>query len=796
MKIYQKLSLTILVATSVALAVMFALVNNINKKATLATYQDQITLNADILKRSIEFSMSQGAQDISPLIKEIEKFQNIKELRMTPTNIISEGSDKKLDTSELNCLTDKKPKYSQEFFNSFPVMRVITPVLATKSCIECHSANEGDVLAIVSIRSSMVAAADSNRAFLKLSVISSLIFIVGVTVLIGLILQGQIVRPIVSLAGAAGKISEGDLKVDVDFRSKDEIGQLADSFRNMQENLKAKEHATESIANGNLTIAITAVSSADSLGMAIDKMRGNIESLIREVNTLTEAATQGRLSVRGDVASFSGSYHDIVKGLNDTLDAVVGPLNVAANYVDRISKGDIPPKISDNYNGDFGAIKNNLNICIEAIGTLVDEVGVVIKASNEGDLSVRANADRSTGVYRKILRGLNDTLDAVILPVTEASKVLEEMAQGDLSGSMKGDYKGDHAKIKNALNGTMDSLNDILSQVNDAVDQVAAGSQEVSDASQALSQGATEQASSLEEITSSMVELGSQTKQNAESALQANKLAASSRDSAGQGNSRMQEMLKAMAEINTSSAQVSKIIKVIDEIAFQTNLLALNAAVEAARAGVHGKGFAVVAEEVRNLAQRSAKAAKETTELIEGSVQRVTGGTEIAKQTAKALEEIVSGVAKVTDLIGEIASASNEQSIGINQVNEALGQIDQVTQANTTTAEESAAASEELSSQAAHVKTMISRFQLKRTEGAYFADAPRMETRQQLHSAPTRSGARQLVEPRTMQSAKPPVKPQIVGMRRNDIVDKNSGKRKVVDPKSVIALDDDEFGKF
>lgn len=228
-----------------------------------------------------------------------------------------------------------------------------------------------------------------------------------------------------------------------------------------------------------------------------------------------------------------------------------------------------------------------------------------------------------------------------------------------------------------------------------------------------LSQGATEQASSIEELTASVEQISVQTRENAQNAENAKDMTTETYSFAVQGNEQMTDMLEAMKDINESSSNISKIIKVIDDIAFQTNILALNAAVEAARAGQHGKGFAVVAEEVRNLAARSANAAKETTVMIEGSIEKVEGGTKIANETSQALTKIVEGVSKATELVAQIAVASNEQALGIEQVNQGLVQISDVVQTTSATAEETAAASEELSGQSDMLKSQVATFKLK-----------------------------------------------------------------------------------
>jgi methyl-accepting chemotaxis protein len=308
----------------------------------------------------------------------------------------------------------------------------------------------------------------------------------------------------------------------------------------------------------------------------------------------------------------------------------------------------------------------------------------------------------------------------------EVVESLQKLAGGDLTFDIT--PRDSQDVVRGSLKKLGDDLNQLLGQIQTASGQITSGSAQVSDSSQSLSQGATESAASLEEISSSLNLIGAQSGSTAENANLANNLAVDAAKVAATGSVQMEEMIGAMVQINVSGQSIQKIIKVIDEIAFQTNLLALNAAVEAARAGQHGKGFAVVAEEVRNLAARSAKAASETAELIEGSVEKAANGTRIAERTADSLKEIVTAVGKVTDLIGEIATASTEQANGVAQVNIGLQQIDQVIQQNTASAEESAATSEELSSQAEGLRDQLGRFILKGSSfsNTSYAPAPQL----------------------------------------------------------------------
>ncbi len=337
---------------------------------------------------------------------------------------------------------------------------------------------------------------------------------------------------------------------------------------------------------------------------------------------------------------------------------------------------------------------------------------MMIQEMGAGHLDMRLNIDSKDeiGQMAQNMDAFADSLQDEIIGS------LQRYAQGDMTCSVN--PRDDRDQIRGAMKKLCADLNEVLGQMQVAGEQIASGSGQVSDSSQSLSHGATEQASSLEEISASLNQMSAQTTTNAENASQANSLSAEAQQAAQKGSSQMQAMVGAMSEINEAGQNISKIIKTIDEIAFQTNLLALNAAVEAARAGQHGKGFAVVAEEVRNLAARSAKAAEETADLIQGSVEKTENGSVIANQTAEALLEIVGGVGKVSDLVAEIAAASNEQAQGITQISQGVTQIDQVTQQNTASAEECAAASEELSGQAEQMRQMLQRFTLRNEQQA------------------------------------------------------------------------------
>ncbi|MCD6582045.1 MAG: type IV pili methyl-accepting chemotaxis transducer N-terminal domain-containing protein [Desulfuromusa sp.] len=466
-------------------------------------------------------------------------------------------------------------------------------------------------------------------------------------------------------------------------------------------------------------VLLNAKGKSEKTILASEKIKNNNVTLLQEMNKAVGmyAAQSQKKVARLSTALYIGGVIVLVVTFLVWLlinRKIVRPLRSVVQMVDGMNNGDLDHRLNMNQGDEIGQLANDMD---QFADRLKNDILTAFHRLAEGDFTFAAD-----GLIAK--------------PLAEANQAISSIIQNVLQSSQK----------------------------------IASDTLQVSGTSTSLADGATKQAAALEEISASMQEMNEQTASNTRNAEQVNQLSSAAKLAAEKGNQHMQAMIKAMAEINDAGQNISKIIKVIDEIAFQTNLLALNAAVEAARAGQHGKGFAVVAEEVRNLAARSAKAAGETTELIQSSVEKTKNGAQIADQTAAALKEIYQGVAQVSDLVDEIAAASSEQSLGVAQANEGLAQLSAVNQSSTASAEETAAIAEELSAQTSFLQQMLERFKIL---GSSYGASPM-----------------QLQQPAPSSAPQPQYQPQPHPQPATNEPWGGSA------PAKVIQLDDDDFGKY
>lgn len=476
----------------------------------------------------------------------------------------------------------------------------------------------------------------------------------------------------------------------------------------------AKVRDAKALADGNRTSATRSTAIVTVLGIVtvlfgvfagivLARMIGRpLKDMAEEALRLAQGNLQHRerLSQRDETGMLSVAFGDMVRSQQEFAQAAA-----------RLAQGDL--SVTVQARGEQDELGQAMVRLRHTLQSLIDETTRLAAAATAGQLSTRGNAEQFSGGFREVVGGINSTLDEVMKPIQEAAAVLQRLSDRDLTVVVEGNYQGDHAQIKDALNGAILALRDALAGVVSSTSQIASAADQIATTSQSLAQGSSEQAASLEETTASLEELGSAAQRNAADAKSARDMAGRAREAMIVGVNEMQELSRAVSEIGVSASQTAQIVKTIDMISFQTNLLALNAAVEAARAGDAGKGFAVVAEEVRALALRSAEAARQTSELIEQSVNRATRGAEITRQVETRMAEIDKHVAGVHESVGNIVIASEGQRQGVSEVNVAMQQMNQVTQSVAASAEESSSASEELAGQSQMLASLVGEFKLE-----------------------------------------------------------------------------------
>ncbi len=540
-------------------------------------------------------------------------------------------------------------------------------------------------------------------------------------------------------ADVARKIAAGDLSTDLTINHGDNSSMVF-AMKAMQESLKQIVAEIQMVVNaavqGDFSKKMDLRGKQGfgrDIATELNQLSNTVDEAFKDTIRVTNALAVGDLSQKV-TKEYAGAYNQVKVSVNTTADSLIKIVGEIQNLVEAAAKrGDFSVKMD--LNGKLGYTKTLselLNQLSNVTETSLNELAHMLRALSQGDLNEKIT-NQYYGIFGQLTDDANSTAEQLKeIIINEVGRVLEALSRGDLTEKISNDYPGAFGQLKDDANTTVAKLMEIISQVKDSTDMINTASQEIAQGNADLSQRTEEQASSLEETASSMEELTSTVKQNSENAKQANQLSMNASDIAVKGGKVVGEVVDTMASISTSSKKIVDIISVIEGIAFQTNILALNAAVEAARAGEQGRGFAVVAAEVRNLAQRSAAAAKEIKNLIDDSVDKVDTGSQQVNQAGATMNEIVTAVRRVTDIMAEIAAASNEQSAGIEQVNQAITQMDEVTQQNAALVEEAAAAAESMQDQANALTGAVSVFKLEaggmQTATAYRVVAQRYVT--------------------------------------------------------------------
>jgi len=546
---------------------------------------------------------------------------------------------------------------------------------------------------------------------------------------IAVLFARKIILPVRSAVSVAASIAEGNLDNTITISSKDEIGEMLEALSVMQDKLRIsiEEDRRKGAETGRIKQALD---ESNSCVMLFDP---NFD-IIYTNGALVEMFSMGQADIRKELPNF-----DANKLLGASIDmlyknpaeerrqlaSLSGTRESEMEIGGRTYKVTVNP-VTDADGQRVGTVaewrERTQEILVE------EEVNSIVFAAQAGDLSQRIAMEGKNGFQESLSSGVNNLVDMAEKVINDTSRVLSAMAKGDLTERIEAEYEGSFGKLKADATTTVEKFTEVVANIQSGSSSVETAANEIARGNMDLSQRTEEQASTLEETAASMEQMTATVKQNADNADQSNHLSSAACEQADRGGEVVGNAVEAMSLISESSKKITNIIGVIDEIAFQTNLLALNASVEAARAGEQGRGFAVVASEVRELAGRSAKAAKEIKDLIEDSSIKVEEGTQLVNESGEALKEIVESVQKVSSIVSEIAEASQEQSQGIEQVNKAVTQMDDMTQQNAAMVEEAASASDAMGQQARNLNEMMQFFTVSGSAAGGVSLAPDNET--------------------------------------------------------------------
>ena len=739
-----KLIILMLISTIFITTLSFSSIsnfNNINKEVNYTTTENQSIIDDLMLLIDDIVNLRLNTFRINKNVHQNIQNANYKEYKDNFTSLYENSKNKLLNYKNLllnndqvkdSNIIEKIDEISvvmEEFFNGFMgwIELMEKGQVQQALSVEKPVAEIGEKLFDLSyalpssVFSNMMVHLDNtsnNTKNISLKMFIITIIIILLNIIFNLRLSSSIIKPIEKIKKAAEEVLKGNLDIDIRTNVNDELGQLSNTIANMS---------------------------------------GTIQCIIDDINNLSENLDEGNTSYRINTEKYNGAFKEATEAINIATNGLVEDSIYVANNIKEISLGNFENSVKE-LPGDKAVSTQALKNIQVTLKEISQEINSLINAAIDGNLEYKIILDNYSGEWKSTMSGLNTFIKQVVIPIKETQNALNQFAKGNFEHRITNEYKGEFNNIKQTVNFTAETIGSYISEISSilnamanknfdveierkylgdfeeirtsvhlivknlniltrdtisSAEQVSVGAKQIADTSISLAEGATQQAQAVNKLNHIIKGMSKQINENSEDSNKANQLAIETRENAFKGNERMHNMLIAMEEINTASSSISNIIKVIDDIAFQTNILALNAAVEAARAGEHGKGFAVVAEEVRSLAARSQQAARETTELIESSVSKVEEGSKIANQTSDALVAIVEQIESISSLIDSYAKSSLEQENLLNEVIQAIDQIYNVTQVNTATSEESAAASQELASQAEVFYTSVADFKLK-----------------------------------------------------------------------------------